>query len=263
MTQATAILRQIGAEAKPRLRSVRDWLTCVLVEDKGPIPAAPLGPSLAHLNLPPGIPIPGITHPIGAGALTTPPCLDPDPTTQPPTRIPTPDASWKPWVEPFQPSRPPGSNSTSTSSPVLPHASTSPAKPAEEIFAPAPRLAPGSIESWRATAQPYAYGRPTPPPFNYAATYEHSWPLPSESAAARAGGGLGAAFSSWNSPRHIPTTALIPMKRAASGPVPESVTRGMGSSFRPSHFQSPTASRDPSPHRPDGIPAPLSSSLAY
>ncbi|BEJ11638.1 hypothetical protein CspHIS471_0200980 [Cutaneotrichosporon sp. HIS471] len=259
MTQATAILRQIGTEAKPRLRSIRDWLTCILVDHKVVAPAAPIPPGVAHLNLPSDIPIPDPTQTIHA-VLTTPLCLDPHPTTQPSPGNPSPQPSWNPWVEPFQPSR---SNSISTSSSALPHEPTSPAQAVEQIFAPAPRPLPLSIDSWRNLSAPYQFGRPTPPPFNYTATYEYSWPLPSESSAARAGG-FGTAYSSWTSPRHIPTAAIVPMKRAASGPMPE----GQARAFRPrALLHSPGASRGSSPPGVDRIPTPpptlLSTAMAY
>lgn len=211
MTQATAILRQIGAEAKPRLRSVRDWLTCICTEYSGESPSVtiPITPGTAHLNLPPGIPIPGITHPIDdrGGAVPSSDCL---PASHPPSRNATPDMSWKPWVEPFQPQRAvsalpstvesfnPSSGSTTatgtagTTYPPTPATSNSTAS--EHIWAPAPRQLPVSWDSWR-SAPPPAY-QPTPPPFNYSATYEYAWPLPGAS--------------------NRPQGNVVPMKRPAS-----------------------------------------------
>ncbi|GMK56201.1 hypothetical protein CspeluHIS016_0300410 [Cutaneotrichosporon spelunceum] len=260
MTQATAILRQIGAEAKLRLRSIRDWLTCILVEHKGLVTSAPVLPGVAHLNLPSGVPTTGVTQATDAPILITPPCLDPHPNTQSPPGNRSPEPSWKPWVEPFQSSR---SSSLSTSSSACPPESTSPSRPVGQILAPTPtptsRPLPLSIETWRSLSAPYQFGRPPPPPFNYTAAYEYSWPLPSESAAAR-GGGLGTAYSSWTSPRHIPTTAIVPMKRAASGPVPE----GQARAFRPIVlYESTSSSRDSSPPpRVDRIPTPTTSLLS-
>ncbi|BEI80934.1 hypothetical protein CcaverHIS002_0200940 [Cutaneotrichosporon cavernicola] len=122
----------------------------------------------------------------------------------------------------------------------------------EQIFAPAPRPLPLSIDTWRNLSTPYQFGRPTPPPFNYAAAYEYSWPLPSESSAARAGG-FGTAYSSWTFPRHIPTAAIVPMKRAASGPMPE----GQARAFRPrALLHSPGASRGSSTLGVDRISTP-------
>lgn len=230
MTQATAILRQIGAEAKPRSRSVRDWLTCVCVDSEGVSPSAPIPISsgVAHLNLPPGIPIPGNTHPINT---SNPSTAGPSPVTQPQTNNVTPEPSWKPWIEPFQPQRAPPTASTPadpskpTSSAItsgrvstVPPSSATDSAPTEHIWAPAPRQLPISWDSWH-SAPPPAY-QPTPPPFNYSARYEYAWPLPSASLAIRPGvssAALPVPSASWQSShRSISPISVIPMKRSAS-----------------------------------------------
>lgn len=82
LTQATAILRQIGSEAKVRFEAVRSWLACICgARDPGPAaiippskvssnttePAILLGDDFRNVpKLPPGIPIPGLTASLSA-----------------------------------------------------------------------------------------------------------------------------------------------------------------------------------------------------
>lgn len=264
MTQATAILRQIGAEAKPRLRSVRDWLTCVCVDYEGVSPSAhvPLTAGVAHLNLPPGIPIPGITHPISSSLLAVSSGTERSPITQPPTGNATPDPSWKPWVEPVQPqgalsssatpaepSKPKvfSSSTSGKSSTRPPSLTTTSSGPGAQIWAPAPRQLPVVWDSWR-SAPPPAY-QPTPPPFNYAATYEYAWPLPSASVTAgqRASSATPTSnpSTSWHSQRRVPPISVIPMKRSASRLSPLAQPSGPSSHglFPNSFRHSPNTSR--------------------
>ncbi|KLT41371.1 hypothetical protein CC85DRAFT_123846 [Cutaneotrichosporon oleaginosum] len=253
MTQATAIIRQIGAEAKPRLRAVRNWLTCVLTEPRDPRPAVALGPGIAHLNLSPGIPIPDLTDQLDTPESATPPCLDPHPNTPLQTRYQSPEPSWKPWVEPFRPSVPVDRASSGRTA-------CNPVKSNENILAPTPRQPPVVMEAWR-TSLPFEHWRPTPSPFDYTTAYQHSWPLPSESTANQRMSGLGITHPSlWPSSRHNPTSSIAALKRLTLDLAPHA---GASLTHSATQVQSQDACRNPSPRRNDRVRSPLSMYMAY